>query len=118
MATWQCVKKCGACCNLTPAERPELEEYLTPEQLETYTAMVGPDGWCVHYDRQERLCQIYDRRPSFCRVQADTFYQMFGVEEDELNDFAIDCCQQQIIGVYGRGSEEMERFSAAVGLDQ
>ncbi|NJN49534.1 MAG: YkgJ family cysteine cluster protein, partial [Alkalinema sp. RL_2_19] len=24
MATWQCVKNCGACCNLNPAERPEL----------------------------------------------------------------------------------------------
>jgi len=24
MTTWQCVKQCGACCHLDPAERPDL----------------------------------------------------------------------------------------------
>ncbi|MEO0521169.1 MAG: YkgJ family cysteine cluster protein, partial [Cyanobacteria bacterium P01_A01_bin.116] len=23
MATWQCVKNCGACCQLDPADRPD-----------------------------------------------------------------------------------------------
>lgn len=117
MATWQCVKDCGACCNLTPTDRPDLADYLTPEQLETYMGMVGPDGWCIHYDAEQRLCKIYEQRPSFCRVQVDTFEQMFGIDGDELNEFAIDCCQAQISGVYGPKSEEMERFTAAVEIE-
>ncbi|MEM7066367.1 MAG: YkgJ family cysteine cluster protein [Cyanobacteria bacterium P01_B01_bin.77] len=117
MATWQCIKNCGACCNLTPADRPDLADYLTPEQLETYMGMVGADGWCIHYDAEQRLCKIYGQRPSFCRVQVDTFEQMFGIEGEELNEFAIDCCQAQINGVYGPKSTEMERFNAAVGLE-
>ncbi|MFG6104667.1 YkgJ family cysteine cluster protein [Leptothoe sp. EHU-05/26/07-4] len=117
MATWQCVKTCGACCNLTPADRPNLADYLTPEQLKVYMGLVGPDGWCINYDTEQRVCMIYDQRPSFCRVQADTFEQMFGVTEDALNDFAIDCCQEQISGVYGNKSEELDRFVAAVGIE-
>ncbi|MDP5018463.1 MAG: YkgJ family cysteine cluster protein, partial [Dolichospermum sp.] len=48
MATWQCISQCGACCNLTPADRPDLEEYLTPPDLELYLSMVGEGGWCVN----------------------------------------------------------------------
>ena len=117
MATWQCIKNCGACCNLTPTDRPDLADYLTPEQLDTYMGMVGDDGWCINYDAEQRLCKIYDQRPSFCRVQPDTFQQMFGIDETELNEFAIDCCQEQIIGVYGAKSEELERFTIAVGVE-
>lgn len=117
MATWQCVNTCGACCNLTPNDRPDLANYLTPEQLAIYMGMVGPDGWCNNYDAEQRLCKIYDQRPSFCRVQADTFTQMFNIEPEELNDFAIDCCGEQISGVYGPNSDELERFITAVGLD-
>lgn len=117
MATWQCVKNCGACCNLTPADRPDLADYLTPDQLEIYMGMVGEDGWCIHYDSRQRLCKIYDQRPSFCRVQVDTFKQMFGVESHELNDFAIDCCQEQISGVYGADSEELKKFLETVSTE-
>ena len=117
MATWQCVKNCGACCNLTPSDRPELADYLSPEQLEIYQGLVGPDGWCINYDVEQRLCKIYEQRPSFCRVQADTFEQMFGIDSSELDDFAIDCCQDQIGGVYGPASQEMERFATAIGGD-
>ncbi len=117
MAVWQCVKNCGACCNLTPSDRPDLADYLTPEQLKTYLGMVGTDGWCINYDAEQRLCKIYEQRPSFCRVQADTFERMFSIDTDELNEFAIDCCQEQISGVYGSKSEELERFIATVGID-
>ncbi|MEM1254461.1 MAG: YkgJ family cysteine cluster protein [Cyanobacteria bacterium P01_H01_bin.21] len=117
MATWQCVKNCGACCNLTPADRPDLANYLTPEQLEIYMGMVGSDGWCINYDTEQRLCKIYEQRPSFCRVQANTFEQMFGIDTAELNDFAIECCEEQISGVYGSKSEELKRFMTAVGLE-
>ena len=49
MATWQCIAQCGACCNLTPADRPDIEEYLSPPDLELYLSMVGEGGWCVNY---------------------------------------------------------------------
>jgi Fe-S-cluster containining protein len=116
MATWQCVKNCGACCQLQPSDRPDLESYLTPEELTLYLSLVGEDGWCVNYDKTTRECRIYSDRPSFCRVEASTFQAMFGIEPEELNDFAIACCQDQIEGVYGPQSEEMERFEQAVGL--
>lgn len=116
MATWHCVKHCGACCNLDPADRPELEDYLTPEELELYLSLVGEDGWCINFDQDTRECRIYEDRPRFCRVEADTFYDMFGVEPEDLNDFAIECCQQQIEAVYGDRSLEMIRFDQAVGL--
>jgi hypothetical protein len=115
VATWLCVKECGACCHLDPTERPELDEYLGAEELQLYLSLVGSDGWCIHFNHDTRECSIYSDRPRFCRVQADVFEDLYGIEPDQLNDFAIDCCQQQIIGVYGEDSPEMERFNQAVG---
>jgi uncharacterized protein len=116
MATWCCIKQCGACCHLDPSDRPDLEEYLTPDELHLYLGMVGEDGWCINFDPLNRECRIYDDRPRFCRVTAETFEEMFGIEPDELNDFAIDCCRQQIEAVYGDRSLEMLRFDRAVGI--
>lgn len=117
MATWQCVKNCGACCELSPADRPDLDKYLSPADLSLYMSMVSQDGWCIHYNKSQRSCTIYDERPSFCRVQADTFGQLYGIEPNELNDFAIECCEQQIDGIYGNISPEMDRFYEAIGVD-
>lgn len=114
MAIWQCVKSCGACCHLDPADRPDLADYLTPTELQHYLMLVGEDGWCIHYDQAERICRIYPDRPRFCRVEADSFQAMFGVAPDELNDFAIECCEQQITGVYGADSVELNRFQTAI----
>jgi len=116
MATWQCVKQCGACCHLDPAERPDLDEYLSPDELELYLSMVSQDGWCVNYDRTTRECRIYSDRPRFCRVESEAFQDMYGIQAEDLNDFAIECCRQQIQGVYGDRSLEMLRFEQAVGL--
>jgi Fe-S-cluster containining protein len=80
MATWRCVKQCGACCNLDPDERPDLEEYLSPEELDALSEHGGEGGWCVNFDRVTRECRIYPDRPRFCRVEADVFQEMFGVE--------------------------------------
>lgn len=114
LSKWQCVSNCGACCNLTPEDRPDLAEYLEPEELELYMTMVGEDGWCINYDRDSRKCQIYDRRPRFCRVEPKNFQDMYGVEKEEFNEFAIACCQQQISGVYGEDSAELTRYNLAV----
>ncbi len=116
MATWRCVKQCGACCNLDPADRPDLAEYLSPEELTLYLSMVGEEGWCVNFDRVTRECRIYADRPRFCRVQAEVFQDMFGVNPADLDEFAIDCCRQQIEGVYGDRSLEMLRFDHEVGI--
>jgi Fe-S-cluster containining protein len=114
MANWKCITGCGACCHLDPSDRPDLDQYLTPEELEHYLSLVGKDGWCINYDPENRRCTIYETRPGFCRVHPEPFERMFGIQPDELNDFAIDCCEQQIEGVYGNQSEELERFVAAV----
>lgn len=117
MATWQCIQGCGACCNLDPSDRPELENYLTTEDLDLYLSLVGEDGWCLNYDAELRECRIYEDRPRFCRVRPDTFSKMFGVGAEDFNDFAIDCCCQQIEGVYGEESLELMRYNHAVAED-
>ncbi|MEL6786243.1 MAG: YkgJ family cysteine cluster protein [Cyanobacteria bacterium J06607_15] len=114
---WQCISGCGACCNLDPAERPDLAEYLSADELATYMGMVGADGWCINYDHDSRKCQIYEQRPRFCRVQPDTFKSMFGIEAVDFNEFAIACCQQQIAGVYGTSSPELENYEQEIAPD-
>lgn len=116
MATWRCIKQCGACCHLEPRDRPDLAEYLSPEELAQYLSMVGKDGWCINFDHLNRECRIYAHRPRFCRVESEVFQDMYGIEPEELNDFAIDCCRQQIEGVYGSRSLEILRFNREVGL--
>jgi len=114
LGKWQCVSDCGACCNLTPEDRPDLAQYLSSDELELYMTMVGEDGWCINYDRETRKCQIYDSRPRFCRVQPDTFENMYGIEATEFNEFAIACCQQQISGVYGQESPELTQYNSQI----
>ncbi len=115
MNQWRCLENCGACCNLDPSDRPELESYLTSEELELYLSMVGEDGWCINYDHETRKCTIYDQRPRFCRVKPDIFQAMYEIKPEEFSDFAIDCCNQQIEGVYGTSSPELNRYQQQVG---
>ncbi len=83
---WACIKNCGACCKLGPLDsRPDLQTYLTPEEHRLYVSMIGPDDWCKHFDKDERLCTIYDSRPNFCRVESTNFQKMYGIEADEFN---------------------------------
>lgn len=124
MATWHCVKQCGACCHLDPAARPDLDQYLSSDELERYLSLVGDDGWCVHYDPTSRECRIYQERPRFCRVTPEVFRDLYGVESDEFHDFAIECCREQIEGVYGNRtinvptpSQESIRFEQAIRSD-
>lgn len=116
MATWQCVRDCGACCYLAPEERPALEEYLNPEEIDLYLSLVGPDGWCIHFNHLTRECKIYADRPRFCRVQGDVFEELYDVAPEDLDEFAIECCQEHIEDLYGPQSLELLRFNRAVGL--
>lgn len=114
MATWQCINGCGACCHLDPGDRPDLDTYLDPESLGQYLGLVGEDGWCLNFDHEQRTCRIYDDRPWFCRVEAASFGRMFDLEAEEVNGFAIDCCQEHIDDLYGPRSLERLRFDRAV----
>lgn len=110
MKKWSCISNCGACCYLLPSERPDLETYLTKEQLQLYLSMVGEDGWCINYDKNTRKCTIYENRPRFCRVKPDIFIEMYDILPEEFNSFAIECCHEQIDSVYGSESEERENY--------
>ena len=114
MAIWQCVQQCGACCYLDPAERPDLQDYLSVEELKLYLSLVGPDGWCIHFDHNTRECRIYANRPQFCRVTPEVFQRLYGIEPQELDQFAIDCCREHITDLYGEQSWEGMRFEHAV----
>jgi Fe-S-cluster containining protein len=111
---WRCANNCGACCHLDPQQRPDLDKYLSPQDLKLYLSMIGEGGWCIHFDRSSRKCRIYEQRPHFCRVRPDIFEQMYGVSAEEFDRFAIDCCRQQIAGVYGEESREMQHYESVI----
>lgn len=54
---------CGICC--TKVEHLDLPQ---------------TDGICDHFDRQARLCTIYEDRPPICRVD-DSIAMMFKIQE-------------------------------------
>jgi Fe-S-cluster containining protein len=110
--SWTCISGCGACCRLDPAQRPQAIQALSPEQRLQYQSMVGPDGWCRHYDSGGRRCRIYADRPDFCRVEQ--LAELFAVAEGQRQEFAIACCKQQIRVEYGGRSRELRRFERAI----
>jgi Fe-S-cluster containining protein len=119
---WQCITGCGACCRLDPSQRPEALDALSPEQRRTYLAMVGDDGWCIHYDSGGQRCRIYSERPDFCQV-ANLINLFGGHGQADLKDadvaregdrLAIACCLQQIRSEYGGRSRVMKRFLRAL----
>ncbi len=115
---WHCQERCGACCYLQPTERPDLAEYLTPDEFDRYRSMVGADGWCRHYDRASRRCRIYEQRPEFCRVSAANFERLYGVDPEEFDEFAVNCCLEHIADSFGPESPEFERYSRAYSTDE
>ncbi|MCS5691647.1 YkgJ family cysteine cluster protein [Cyanobium sp. FGCU-6] len=112
MKHWRCISGCGACCRLDPSLRSEALEALSPEQRMLYLSMVGPDGWCVHFDTGGRRCRIYDLRPDFCRVE--NLMRLFGAEGDDANALAIACCTEQIRCEDGGRGRVMRRFRRAI----
>ena len=111
--SWRCISQCGACCRLAPDERTEALAALDDDQRTTYLSMVGADGWCIHYDSGGRRCRIYEERPSFCRVsQLGT---LFSIPEGTFDEFAVQCCREQIRDRYGGRSKVMRRFNRAQG---
>jgi Fe-S-cluster containining protein len=109
---WRCISACGSCCRLDPSLRSEALEALSPQQRATYLALVGPDGWCVHYDTGGQRCRIYDTRPDFCRI--DALVELFGQQQEDGNALAIACCKQQIRSESGGRGRVMRRFLRAI----
>jgi Fe-S-cluster containining protein len=98
--------------------RGEALEALSPAQQQRYAAMVGEDGWCIHYDTGGRRCRIYEERPDFCHVEnlAALFGAAPGPDDQPLqqDQLAIACCLQQIRAEYGGRGRVMRRFRQAI----
>lgn len=109
---WQCISGCGACCRLDPEQRPEALAALNPSQRQAYLALVGADGWCIHFDSGGRRCRIYAERPDFCQVA--NLMTLFGASGSDGDALAIHCCEQQIRSEYGGRSTVMKRFRRAI----
>jgi len=115
--TWRCIQGCGACCYL--ADRPELDQFLAPDEVAQYNSLISADGWCVHFQPSTRQCRIYDQRPYFCRVEPEVFDVLYGVTLDEFDEFAIACCEEHIADIHGPASAELRAFHYQVaGTDQ
>jgi len=69
----------------------------------------------VNYDHVTRECRI--TQTASLLSWNHRFLRICSIfTPEELNDFAIDCCRQQIYRVYGDRSLEMLRFEQAVGV--
>lgn len=139
---WACVKNCGACCKLGPIDsRPDLSSYLSEIDYAYYESLIGHDDWCKNFDKENRLCKIYETRPEFCRVEPANFKKMFNIDAEDFNasfllhlrllrcpfkltpalspilsfqDFCTFCCREQIEDVYGGESDELNRFEDVI----
>ena len=47
--------------------------------------MIGPDDWCIHYDKVNRQCNQYEDRPEFCRVDKKNYQKMFDIEPEDFS---------------------------------
>lgn len=113
---WRCVENCGACCKLAkgPAFATPEEIFTDPSDIEHYKSLVGPDGWCIHYEKSTRTCSIYSDRPYFCRVEPDIFKKLYGIENKMFNKEACGCCRDTIKAIYGSRSKELDNFNRSV----
>lgn len=108
---WQCIKGCGACCKLGEFDPDVIRQMLKNDNdVVEYLSMVGEDGWCKWLDTTERTCTKYLNRPRFCRATPDVFQQLYDIERNDFDDFAIECCHYHIDNIYGSASQEMDRF--------
>ena len=106
---WGCIKGCGACCRLAPAERTEAIQALSPSQQDVYFGLVNSEGWCRHYDTSRQICKIYENRPEFCKFER--LAKQFCLTEDIKDTFGIECCRQHIKSIYGGKSPILKRFN-------
>lgn len=113
---WRCVQGCGACCKLDKGpDFPTPEEiFYDPSDIELYRSLIGPDGWCINYEKSTRKCSIYSERPYFCRVEPAVFQSLYGINEKKFNKEACSCCRDTIKAIYGSHSKELDNFNRAI----
>lgn len=113
---WRCVENCGACCKLDkgPSFVTPEEVFDDPADIELYRSMIGPDGWCVHFEKSTRKCSIYPDRPYFCRVEEDVFKSLYGIDKKKFNKEACSFCRDTIKAIYGSNSKELDDFNHAI----
>ncbi|XP_057427945.1 uncharacterized protein LOC130721206 [Lotus japonicus] len=114
--SWNCVEGCGACCKLQkgPSFLAPEEIFTDPSHVEQYKSLIGPDGWCIHYEKSTRKCSIYSERPYFCRVQPEVFKSLYEIKEKRFNQEACRFCQDTIKSIYGSNSKELSNFNKSV----
>lgn len=114
--SWHCVQGCGACCKLQKGPSyPSPEEIFTdPSDVELYNSLIGPDGWCIHYEKSSRKCSIYSERPYFCRAEPEVFESLFGVKQKNFNKEACSFCRDSIKAIYGSNSKELHNFDESI----
>ncbi|KAL5546264.1 hypothetical protein UlMin_005951 [Ulmus minor] len=113
---WRCVDGCGACCKLDkgPSFATPEEIFDDPSDIQLYRSMIGPDGWCVHYEKTTRKCSIYSDRPYFCRVEPDVFESLYGISKKKFNKEACSSCRDTIKAIYGSNSKELNHFNSSL----
>eukprot|EP00252_Welwitschia_mirabilis_P018362 TRINITY_DN4080_c0_g1_i2.p1 TRINITY_DN4080_c0_g1~~TRINITY_DN4080_c0_g1_i2.p1 ORF type:complete len:201 (-),score=16.42 TRINITY_DN4080_c0_g1_i2:642-1193(-) len=110
---WTCISGCGACCKLAKGplfDSPE-DIFDNPKDIALYRSLIGPDGWCIHYQKDTHTCSIYNERPYFCRAKPDVFNKLYGIETDKFIEEACRACRDTITAVYGSKALELERFN-------
>ncbi|CAL4939558.1 unnamed protein product [Urochloa decumbens] len=114
---WKCASGCGACCKLDKGpDFPTPDEIFAdhPDDLQLYRSMTGDDGWCINYDKATRTCNIYQDRPTFCRVEPKVFDEFFGVPRSRFDREACSACLDNIKMVYGDDSAELSNFKRVI----
>ncbi|CAN0881440.1 hypothetical protein LINGRAHAP2_LOCUS14239 [Linum grandiflorum] len=113
---WKCVQGCGACCKLDKGPLfPTPEEIFTDSSdVELYRSLIGPDGWCIHYEKSTRKCSIYADRPYFCRVDENVFEDLYGINKKMFNREACNSCRDTIEMIYGFDSKELNNFNQSL----
>ncbi|PWZ52635.1 hypothetical protein Zm00014a_017683 [Zea mays] len=117
LVKWKCASGCGACCKLDKGpDFPIPDEIFAdhPDDLQLYRSMIGSDGWCINYDKATRTCNIYQDRPSFCRVEPKIFDELFGVPRSRFDREACSACVDTIKMVYGDDSAELSNFKRVI----
>ncbi|XP_027366279.1 uncharacterized protein LOC113872715 [Abrus precatorius] len=113
---WHCVEGCGACCKLQkgPSFLSPEEIFDDPSHVQLYKSLIGPDGWCIHYEKSTRKCSIYSERPYFCRVEPEVFKSLYGVKEKKFHKEACSFCRDTIKAIYGPNSKELYNFNNSI----
>ncbi len=81
MALFEC-SKCGLCCQKVRGNR-------------FFDLETTPEGDCIHYDHKTHLCDIYENRPIYCRV--DDFYDLHlkdRMTREEYHQKIHDICRE------------------------